>query len=184
MIQNALLAALLLVGVVLVFQQYLVAVIRAIRDRVSKLRWTVAVGFALIAVVVWTAYRDAPRPPKPTPKPNSYVSEDVAEELLPFQSDDDLAAAAETWSAVFLTFSDLIEADGRTSNPLIRRVDDVRRIRDNIVAVPISGVPGGDVVAVAVGPALDDLGVGELDDAKRKTVVDLFRGVGQTLGAK
>ena len=97
MIQNALLAALLLVGVALIFQQYLVAVIRAIRDRVSKLRWTVAVGFALIAVVVWTAYRDAPRPPKPTPKPNSYVSADVAEELLPFRTDDDLAAAAETW---------------------------------------------------------------------------------------
>ena len=183
MIQNALLAALLLVGVVLIFQQYLVAVIRAIRDRVSKLRWTVAVGFALIAVVVWTAYRDAPRPPKPKPEHNHSVPESVAEELLPFQRVD-MAAAAETWSAVFLTFADLIEADGRTSNPLIRRVDDVRRIRDNIVAVPISGVPGGDVVAVAVGPTLDDLGVGELDDAKRQTVVDFFRGVGHELGAK
>ena len=70
------------------------------------------------------------------------------------------------------------------TEPRIRLVDDVRRIRDNIVEIPIDGVPGGINVGLALAPTLDALDVGELTKEKRKIIVDAFRSVGRYLGGQ
>ena len=140
-------------------------------------------GVLLVAVVVVSAFVNAPRPPKP-PKPKTVVlALDVERELQPFARDD-MAAAAQTWAGVLCTFADVIERDGMSLKPRIRLVDDVRRIRDNIVGIPIDGVPGGIHVGLALASTLDALDVGELTKEKRKIVVDAFRSVGRYLGGQ
>ena len=140
-------------------------------------------GVLLVAVVLLSAFLNAPRPPKP-PKPKTVVlPADVESELLPFARDD-MAAAAQTWAGILCTFADLIEADGMATEPRIRLVDDVRNIRDNIAAIPIKGVPGGINVGLALAPTLDALDVGELTKEKRKIIVDAFRSVGRYLGGQ
>ena len=93
-----------------------------------------------------------------------------------------MAGAAETWAGVLGTFADVIERDGMSSKPRIRRVADVRRIRDSIVKVPIQGVPGGDCIGSALAVMLESIDVGELTEAKRKTIVNAFRSVANYLG--
>ena len=138
-------------------------------------------GSLILIVVVLTAYVNAPRPPKP-PKPKTvFLPADVERELLPF-AQDNMAGAAETWAGVLGTFADFIEQDGTLSTPRIRRVADVRRIRDSIVKVPIQSVPGGDCIGSALAVMLESIDVGELTEAKRKTIVNAFRSVANYLG--
>lgn len=92
--------------------------------------------------------------------------------------------AAQVWAGIFGGMARFVEADGKTSKPLVRTVFDLQQLRDAVVAAPPKAVDGGPLVAKAVAPYMDAIGKdGEaLDDAKRKQVVELYTGVAEVLG--
>lgn len=80
------------------------------------------------------------------------------------------------WKALLNGMADYIEADGKTSKPLIATMVDVERYRDAVVRVPIRAIAGGDGVATKIAPKLAAITENDLStNGARGRVVQAFR---------
>lgn len=80
------------------------------------------------------------------------------------------------WKALLNGMADYVEADGKTSKPLIATMSDVQQYRDAVLKAPIRAISGGDVVASKISPKLAAITEYDLSASDaRGRVVKAFR---------
>lgn len=141
------------------------------------MRTSKAGGFLLIAAaVVFLAARYLPAGFSPTPDEVKPVATSFDKAFDEGFAGQDVAAV--TWSGLFNGLAAFIEADGKTSKPLLETMLDIEQLREAALAAPIKPVYGGPVIAAAIGPKLKELGTSNeklSEGGRREAVVALFQ---------
>ena len=117
------------------------------------------IRYVLVIVLVVLALLPSINLPLPGPLPGPSPTNDVL-----------------VWKAILNGMADYIEADGKTSKPLISTMIDVERYRDAVVRVPVRGIAGGDSVAAKIAPRLAAITENDLStNGARGRVVQALR---------
>lgn len=139
-------------------------------------------GLLLIAAAIWAGWQQyQSSQPEPTPEPTPAPAGWQQELATGFAGEPQ---AALTWSGMLHGLANFIEADGKTSKPVLTTMLDINQLREAAIAAALKPVPGGDRIGKALGPQLEALGKGgeKLSDSDRRSkAVAIFRGAAQAL---
>lgn len=128
------------------------------------MRNIIAIGLIIVACLIPFL-----KPGTPSPKPNP--------DPTPVEPTSDV----EVWRSILLGMSDMIEADGKTQNPVFKSMSDIEQYRNAVVSVPIRGIGGSQRVSSLIAPRLSAINAPVLDSGSRALVVAAFRDTAKEL---